>query len=88
MPTSFKLHIYAVDKALYDGDCVSLTVPITDGQIGVMANHVPLAAAVVPGRITYRLPDGTKAEADCGAGILRFANNDALLLLDSAEAAE
>lgn len=83
MPISFKLHIYAVDKALYDGECTSLIVPITDGQFGVLANHVPVAAAVVPGKLTYRLADGSTAETAVGHGILRFANNDALVLLDS-----
>lgn len=86
MPTSFKLHIYAVDRAIYDGECVSLTVPVTDGQIGVMARHTPLAAAVVPGRITYRTRDGVlPLTVECGSGILRFADNDALVLLDSAK---
>ncbi|MBE7009411.1 MAG: F0F1 ATP synthase subunit epsilon [Ruminococcaceae bacterium] len=89
MSTVFKLHIYAVDRAIYDGDCVSLTVPITDGQIGVLAHHTPLAAAVVPGKITYRPPQGREAVTlACGTGILRFANNDALVLLDSVKAAE
>lgn len=86
MAASFKVHIRAADRDFYEGECVSLTVPISDGQIGVLAFHAPLAAAVVPGLLTCRLPDGATLTAAAGHGFLRFENNDALLLLDSVEA--
>ena len=84
MSASFKLHILAADRALYEGDCVSLTLPTGDGRLGLLANHAPLVAAIVPGRLSCRLPDGGALDAVVGAGLVRFEKNDALLLLDGA----
>ncbi len=85
MARSFHLRILAADKDFYEGECVSLTIPITDGQLGILALHSPIAAAVIPGRLTCRLPHDEMLNAVVGHGILRFENNDALVLLDSAE---
>ena len=69
----------------YEGECVSLTLPLSDGELGVLANHRPLSAAVVPGALRFRLPDGSVIRATVGHGIARFAGNDALVLLESIE---
>ncbi len=85
MNRSFALHIRALDRDFFEGACVSVSLPVSDGQIGLMANRSPMVAAVVPGRLTYRLEDGSTGEAVVGHGIVRFENNDAMVLLDSAE---
>lgn len=69
----------------YEGACVSLTLPLPDGEIGLLANHSPLSAAVVPGALRCRLPDGSVMEATVGHGLARFAGNDALVLLERIE---
>ena len=88
MANAFKLHIRSADRDFYEGDAVSLTLSLTDGQLGILANHNPMVAAVVPGRLTYRLPDNTLVAAVAGSGIVRFENNDALVLLESVERPE
>ena len=88
MAASFKLHIRSADADFYEGDCVSLSLRLSDGEMGLMANHSPMAAAVVPGTLFFRLPDGTAVNAVGGNGLVRFENNDALLLLDSVERVE
>ncbi len=85
MNSSFALHILAVDHVFFEGDCVSLTLPVSDGQLGLMAHHSPVVAAVVPGLLTYRLNGGAAGKAVVGHGVVRFENNDALVLLDSVE---
>ncbi len=85
MSATFDLHIRAADRDLYEGKCVSMKLPLGDGQLGLMANHAPMAAALVPGVLECKLPDGKTLVAVNGHGILRFEHNDALLLLDTAE---
>ncbi len=80
----FHLHICSMAGDFYNGECVSLTLPLSDGILGVMARRSPFAAAVVPGLLRYCPPEGEAVEVDVGAGIARFENNDALVLLDSA----
>ena len=45
----FQVHILAADRTFYDGPCVSLTVPTSDGELGILAHHSPIIAAVQPG---------------------------------------
>ncbi len=87
--STFRLHICSAESDVYRGDCVSLTLPLSDGEIGLLAYHTPVTAAVVPGVLRYRLPkDGGVVRLKVGAGLARFENNDALVLLESAEPTE
>ena len=88
MANEFSLHIRSVERTFYEGKGVSLTLTLPDGQLGLMANHSPMVAAVVPGLLSYRLADGTTVVAAAGSGMVRFENNDALVLLDSIERPE
>lgn len=81
----FHVHICSMLGDFYDGDCTSLTLTLSDGEIGLMANHSPVAAAVVPGALRLRLPDGSLHRAVAGQGLARFRNNDALVLLETIE---
>lgn len=85
MATSFNLHIRSADRDFYEGECVGLTLRLPDGDFGFLANHSPMVAAVVPGMLTCRLENGSVIAAATGSGIVRFENNDALVLLDSVE---
>ena len=51
---TFQVHILAADKTLYEGSCVSLTIPVSDGERGILAHHSSMIAAVVPGTIRWR----------------------------------
>ena len=55
---TFALHILSPDRTFYDGECESLVLPIVDGKYGIMADHSNTIAAVVPGELSYRTPDG------------------------------
>ena len=85
MAEEFRVHILASDRDFYDGQCVSLRLPTVDGHIGIMAHHVNIVTALVPGEIWYRLADGTEHTAAISHGLLRVEDNDVLLLVDSAE---
>ncbi len=83
---TFRLHICSTERDFYEGDCASLSLPLSDGEIGLLAFHSPIAAAVVPGTLRFRLPkDGGVIHAKIGPGLVRFENNDALVLLESIE---
>lgn len=88
MATPFNLHIRSADRDFYEGECVGLTLRLPDGDFGFLANHSPMVAAVVPGMLTCRLEDGSVIAAATGSGVVRFENNDALVLLDSIEKPE
>ena len=81
----FSLHILAAERSFYEGDCLSLVVPITDGSYGIQSHHKNMVAAIVPGILEYTLPDETRVVTCVSQGILVVANNDVKVLVDTIE---
>ena len=86
MAVAFHVYICSMTGDFYEGECASLTLPLPDGELGVLANHSPFSAAIVPGALRCRLPDGSVIAATVGHGLARFAENKALVLLEQIEA--
>ncbi len=81
----FDLHILEADNDFFNGKCVSLVVPTTEGMLGIQAMHENLVAAVTIGVVKYTLPDGTRCHAAVSNGIVKVENNSVMLLVESAE---
>ncbi len=81
----FDLHIIEADNDFYDGKCVSLVIPTTEGMYGIQAMHENLVAAIEIGVIKYTLPDGTRCHAAVSNGIVKVENNKVIILVESAE---
>ena len=85
---SFKLSIYASDKIFFDGEAVSIVLPIWDGQYGIQANHTNVVSATVPGVMKYTLPDGKTKYAAISGGIVKVESGDVLVLSETVESPE
>lgn len=84
----FQVHILAADQTFYEGPCLSLTIPASDGELGILANHSPMIAAVKPGTLRYQVPGEEPRLAAISPGIVKVEKNDVLVLVDSAERPE
>jgi F-type H+-transporting ATPase subunit epsilon len=85
---TFKLKIMASNKIFYDGDCGKIIVNAPDGNLEVMANHEAAVLAVVPGVIRFTVDDSAWTEAVTGSGFVMVSNNEATLIVDTAERPE
>lgn len=85
---TFKLKIMTSNKVFYDGECLKLIIAATDGALEIMANHEAAVFAVVPGVFRYTLDDSEWIEAVSGNGFVMVYNNEAMLIIDSAELPE
>ncbi len=85
---TFQVQILAADKTLYEGPCVSLTIPASDGERGILAHHSSMMAAVVPGMIRWQPPGQEVQLAAVSPGMVKVENNEVLVLVDSAERPE
>jgi F-type H+-transporting ATPase subunit epsilon len=81
----FDLHIIEADTDFFNGKCVSLVIPTTEGMYGIQAMHENIVAAVDIGVVKYTLPDGTRCHAAVSNGIVKVENNKVLILVESAE---
>ncbi|HNV23928.1 MAG TPA: hypothetical protein PLH56_04400 [Candidatus Omnitrophota bacterium] len=78
----FRLNIYSQEKTLYDGEIFSLIAPGESGYLGVLANHAPLIANLVPGKITIKDNQGKENTIQLQSpGFLEVSKNMAKVLL-------
>lgn len=84
----FSLTVLAAEKPFYEGDCISLVIPTTDGQYGIQAQHNHMIAAIVPGMMKITAPDGQETVAAVSEGLVKVENNQVLLMVDTAERPE
>ena len=85
---TFKLDVLAAEKPFYSGECISLVVPVNDGQYGIQAKHNNSIIAIVPGMLNITNPEGKEIIAAVSEGIAKIEDNDVLLLVDTAELPE
>ena len=84
----FQAHILAADRSFYEGPCVSLTVPTSDGEQGILAHHSDMIAAVLPGTLRFQTPEGPAQTAAVSGGMVKIEKNEVLVLVDSVERPE
>ena len=83
---TFKLVFLASDKPFYEGECESLEVPTDAGQYGVLANHMNLISAIIPGTLKFIIPgEETFRIAAVSQGLMKIEDNEVLILADTAE---
>ena len=83
MEKQFKLSIITPERSVYQGDVFSLVAPAQLGYLGVLANHAPLIANLVAGRVIFRESSGKQQVINSlGKGFLEVIDNNATLLLD------
>ena len=88
MMDTFQVHILAADRIFYEGPCVSLTIPVSDGERGILAHHENMMAAVQPGTLRWQVPGQEVQLAAVSPGMVKVEHNDVLVLVDSAERPE
>ena len=86
--STFQMTVLAADKPFYEGPCLSLRVPAADGERGILAHHRNMIAALVPGTLRFRTPDGAEQTAAVSEGIIKVEDNQVLILADTIERPE
>ena len=84
----FSLSVLAAEKPFYEGDCISLVIPTSQGQYGIQAHHSNIVAAIVPGMLKITTPSGERIIAAVSGGIIKVEKNHVLLLADTVERPE
>lgn len=79
---NFTLEITTPAGVKFSGDAVQFSVRSIDGELAVMAGHIPLVTALKEGECRVYLPDGNMRRASCGGGIL-FVTKEKTKLLSS-----
>jgi len=84
-----KLHLKITthEKVVFDADVDEIYSKSTQGEFGVLPNHIPFMCALDIG-ITKIVTDGKPEFFTTMGGIFQLKNNEALILTQTAERAE
>ena len=84
MPT-IKLEVVSPDAVVYQADIHMLVVKASDGEIGIMPNHLPMIAGIVPCAMRVKHEDGREELIACGGGFMEVLQNKITVLASCAE---
>lgn len=77
---TYKLIISTPDGSVFDDEAEVLVVRGTEGELAVMAGHIPFITAVKPCECKVTLSNDNEKVATIGGGILTVQNDKTTLL--------
>ena len=77
---TFHLNISSPEGSIFDGEVVKLCVRGTEGELAVMAGHIPFVTYTKPCDCKIELDDGTEKLAHTGGGVLTVGREKVILL--------
>lgn len=83
--TPFELSVVTPEKTAINRNVVSVTVPSSDGYIGIWANHAPLMTSMRVGCLEYITEGGVREVLAVSNGFVEVTDNKVIVLADSVE---
>ena len=81
------LQIITPEKTAYEGKIEQVTLPTADGEITILANHIPLISTMKHGELTIKNGGEEITMAVCN-GFIEVKKNRIIIMTDIAERAE
>jgi F-type H+-transporting ATPase subunit epsilon len=87
MAKPFNLDVVSPEATVWSGEATFVVARTTEGEIGILADHEPVMAALATGAVKIEAGNETVTIGVHG-GFLQILNNQVTLLTDRAELAE
>ncbi|MBN6710412.1 F0F1 ATP synthase subunit epsilon [Haemophilus haemoglobinophilus] len=81
---TFNLIIVSAEKKIFEGAVTSIQATGIEGELGILANHIPLLTAIKPGIVKLTLEDNTEEVIYVSGGFLEVQPNVVTVLADVA----
>lgn len=81
---TFNLQIISPTRVFYDDQVDMVEMKTTEGEIGVLAGHIPLTVILEPGTLRIKREDGDR-EAALHDGFVQIQKNKVTILAESCE---
>ena len=75
------LEIISPDKKLFEGEIKSVSLPGSDGSLGILNNHAPMISALKAGKVKITDHAGTQSFAIKG-GVVEVLKNKVIVLAE------
>ena len=74
------LKISSPDGDVFNGNVVKLSVRGTEGELAVMAGHIPFVTYISPGECKIEFENGSEKTASIQSGVLTVSKNNVVLI--------
>jgi F-type H+-transporting ATPase subunit epsilon len=81
------LKVLTPEGSILEGDVSEVTLPGSEGELGVLPAHAALLTKIIPGALAYRAPDGQGTIA-VGRGVAEVRDDRVIVLVEHAVPAE
>ena len=81
------LKVLTPEGSVLEGDVSEVTLPGSEGELGVLPAHAALLTKIIPGALAYRAPDGQGTIA-VGRGVAEIRDDRVIVLVERAIPAE
>ncbi len=87
MATPINVELVAPDRIVWEGEADMVIARTTDGELGVMANHIPLLGVLVDSAVRIRQGDRDIKTVNVRGGFLSVTKEKVSILAESVETA-
>ncbi len=81
---TFTVEVLTPEGEVFRGDVISISTKTVGGEIGVLANHVPILAALEPNLLRLQVSSSERIELAQAHGIMQVFGNQAEILVEEA----
>lgn len=85
---NFRFTLISPEASIFDDDVKYVGLPTSDGEIGIMADHLPLVSIISSGVISVEDAANKEHLLSTGGGFIEIKNNIARAFVQSAEFAD
>lgn len=84
MAPTFRLQIITPNRTFYDDEAESLVITTSEGEMGILARHIPIVVPLVVGKIIIKRNDQYKTAA-ASEGFIKVDPEYTRVVMDSVE---
>jgi F-type H+-transporting ATPase subunit epsilon len=81
--TLLTLKVLTPEGAVLQGEVFEVTLPGSEGELGILPQHAALLTRIAPGELAYRAPEGHGTIA-LGRGVAEVRDDNVTVLVDRA----
>ncbi len=78
---NYHIDIVSLTGSIYSGEVASVTLPSTEGEMTVLARHMPIVAPLTVGEVVIDTPDKI-LNLSIGKGVFSFSHGRGRLLIE------
>ena len=76
------LEIITPEKQLFKDEVISVKLPGTDGEFGILNNHAPIISTLTKGTIIVTNKDNEQKDFEINGGVIEMLNNKIIVLAE------